>query len=184
MSHFHLSPRQTHKHNSSIEKVHGQCFLESRTSNLRRAILSALDMSLHFSSFFVTCAGDTTHDVSKQSISMRRHRSRRLKRQRRNVIGFAQTLHERSDSSSSSEDGDEEFRLDELRNIPETSFSMGSTSISMTEGDSALHLDKLSKELDELVRYVRRAVESLGSAADEASSTFGILAFALEDWDL
>jgi gamma-tubulin complex component 5 len=93
-------------------------------------------------------------------------------------------VHERSDDSSSSDDGDEEFRLDEPRNIPETSFSMVSTSISMTEGDSTLHLDKLSKELDELVRYVRRAVESLGSAADEASSTFGILAFALEDWDL
>jgi len=35
-----------------------------------------------------------------------------------------------------------------------------------------------------LVRFVRRGVESLANAVGNAVSTFGILAFALEDWDL
>jgi len=111
---------------------------------------------------------------------MRRHRSRRLKRQRRNIIGFTQFLREQADSSSSSDDG-EEFELNEPKKVPEASFS---TSISITDINPIEYLDKLSKELDELVRFVRRGVESLANAGGEASSTFGIFAFALEDWDL
>jgi gamma-tubulin complex component 5 len=167
---------------SSINRILSQCFLDVSTSNLRKAILSILDMCLHFSNFFVAFVGETTatHDVSRQTISMRRHRSRRLKRQRRNIIGFTQFLREQADSSSSSDDG-EEFELNEPKKVPEASFS---TSISITDINPIEYLDKLSKELDELVRFVRRGVESLANAGGEASSTFGIFAFALEDWDL
>ncbi|KAK2465974.1 hypothetical protein APHAL10511_001615 [Amanita phalloides] len=164
-------------HDEHINMIRSQCFLEAHTSKLHKAILSILDMCLHFSHLFVAFAGETTttHDVSRQSISMRRHRSRRLRRQRRNIIGFTQILREQTESSSSSDDD---------QNVPETSFSMTSLSISIAEIKSSEHLDKLSKELDELVRFVRRGVESLANAADNTCSTFKILAFALEDWDL
>ena len=163
---------------SSINRVLAQCFLDVNTSNLRKAIVSTLDMCLHFANFFVAFAGETTttHNVSK---SMKRHRSRRLKRLRRNTIGFTQ-VRKHADSSSSSDDGDE-LELDERGRVPEASFS---TSISISDINPVEHLDKLSKELDELVRFVRRGVEGLANAADNAASTFGILAFALEDWDL
>ncbi|KAF8638546.1 hypothetical protein AX17_002089 [Amanita inopinata Kibby_2008] len=173
-------------HEEHIDRIHSQCFLKTSTSTLHRAILSVLDMSLHFSSFFVAFAGEmtATHDVSRQSISMRRHRSRRLKRQRRNVIGFSQFLREIGDSSSSSDEDGVDLELNETKNVPETSFSMAASSISIAEGNSMEHLDKLSGELDELVRFVRRGAETLANSAGEASPTFGMFAFALEDWDL
>ena len=61
---------------SSINRILSQCFLDVSTSNLRKAILSILNMCLHFSNFFVTFVGETTatHDVSRQTISVRRHR--------------------------------------------------------------------------------------------------------------
>ncbi|PFH47800.1 hypothetical protein AMATHDRAFT_6396 [Amanita thiersii Skay4041] len=171
-------------HQVHLERVYYQCFLDSKTSNLYRAILSIMDMSIHFSGLFVAFAGDTTmtHDVSRQSISMRRHRSRRLKRQRRNVIGFAQFLNDVEYSSSSNDDDGDDV---EDVGVPETSVSMIASSVSIAEGNSMMHLDKLSGELDELVRFVRRGVETLANnSAEVSSSVFGILAFALEDWDL
>ena len=57
------------------------------------AIMSILDMSLHYTDCFVSFAGDTTHDISRASLRglnlSRHHRSRRLRQQRRNVIGFS-----------------------------------------------------------------------------------------------
>ena len=41
----------------------------------------------------------------------------------------------------------------------------------------------LLRELDALVRFVRRGVESLAAGAGEAAPAFGVFAFALEDWD-
>ena len=73
---------------------------------------------------------------------MRRHRSRRLKRQQRNIIGFTQLLREQADSSYSSDDG-EEFELHEPKKVLEASFS---TSISITDINPIEYLDKLSKE--------------------------------------
>ncbi|KAJ7681203.1 Spc98 family-domain-containing protein [Mycena rosella] len=95
----------------------GQCaFLSSspqwtltatQTSALHRAIVSVLDMSLHFCEMFVTSAGNTTvtHDVSRQSTISKRHRSRRQRSQRRNVVSFSQVVR---DSDESSDDDAEE----------------------------------------------------------------------------
>jgi len=44
-------------------------------------------------------------------------------------------------------------------------------------------IDKMSTELDGLVKFVRRGTESLAGEAGEAALAFGVLAFALEDWD-
>lgn len=136
-------------------------------------------MALHFTDFFVTFAGDTTltHDVSRQSISIRGHRSRRQRRQRKNIIGFVQSLH---DSLDSSEDEDD-FDVD-AKEAPEPSFA-SSASMSYAEEDFSARMEKISSELDGLVRFLRRGVESLAGGASEAAPAFGVLAFAFEDWD-
>lgn len=147
--------------------------------------MSVLDMTLHFSACFVAFAGDMTHDISRQSItstSFHKHRSRRQRRQRRNVVGFSQTLQkvpiEDSDSSSDSE-------VDEdLASAVEPSFSAtASMSVSFAEESFADRVGKMSSELDALVRFIRRGVESLASGTSEAASAFEVFAFALEDWD-
>jgi len=149
-----------------------------QTSALHRAILSILDMCLHFSEGFVAFAGDTTAtlDVSRQSLIMKRHRSRRQRRQKRNVIGFSQFLDE-DDDSSDDEDGDAE-------GAAEPSYSMLGSSVISSDEDFFLRVEKMSAELDGLVRFLRRGVDSLAGGSSEAAPAFGVLAFTLEDWDI
>lgn len=56
-------------------------------------------------------------------------------------------------------------------------------SVSYVEEGFQNHLEKMSTELDGLVRFLRRGVESLAGGTGEAAPAFGILAFTLEDWD-
>lgn len=169
-------------HDEHLDKIQGRCLLKSNTSALHRSIISILDLSLHFSDMFATFAGDTTTtlDVSRQSISMRRHRSRRQRRLRRDVIGFSQSLHE-SEASSEDDDEEVEVNLDTIPDTPDPSYSMMS---SAAGEDFFTRVDKMSTELDGLVRFVRRGVESLAGGLSEAAPAFGVLAFALEDWDM
>ncbi|KAJ8514871.1 hypothetical protein ONZ45_g7639 [Pleurotus djamor] len=164
-------------HNSHLEKLQGRCLLLPNTSALHRAVLSILDIALNFSNHFSTFAGDTSvHDISRLSLSVG-HRSKRLKNQRRNVIGFsmqAQSLLV-SDSDSDEDEND-------VASPPEASFSVSSTSTSADQ-DLPGRIEKMFTELDVLVRFVRRGVESLGGGIGEAAPTFGVLAFTLEDWD-
>jgi gamma-tubulin complex component 5 len=106
---------------------------------------------------------------------MKRHRSRRQRRQRRNVIGFSQSLL----SQDSSEEDESDLDEGEMQSL-EPSFD------AMTHGaESSLDsLDKMSSDLDGLVRFIRRGVESLAGGTGNAAPAFGVLAFALEDWDL
>ena len=145
--------------------------------------MSILDMSLRYTDCFVSFAGDTTHDVSRVSLrSVTRHRSRRLRAQRRNVIGFADASAPSllpSDSSDSDDDGAD-------GGASATSFSFGASFV--TDGGAAdegalARLDKMSSELDALVRFVRRGVESLAAGTSEAAPAVGIFAFALGAWD-
>ena len=144
-------------------------------------------MTLHFTDCFTAFAGDVTHDISRHSItsaSFRKHRSRKQRRLRRNVVGFSQTLQRPplapalSDSSSSS---DEDMGED-LASAVEPSFYASET-ISFVEENFVDRVGKMSAELDALVRFVRRGVESLASSTSEAASSFEVFAFALEDWD-
>lgn len=151
--------------------------------------MSILDMALHYTDCFVSFAGDTTHDISRASLRAvsRHHRSRRLRKQRRNVIGFAQApslLHDAFDSESEDEEGLDEESL-AGRSGREPSFSLGasSTTASFMEDGILVRLDKMSSELDALVRFVRRGVESLAVRTGEAAPAFRIFAFALEGWD-
>ena len=139
-------------------------------------------MTLHFSDCFVAFAGEVAHDVSNQSIattSFRKHRSRKQRRQRHNVIGFSQILERPpQDSDSSSDSG-----LEDLATAIEPSFS-AAASISFVEEPFLDRVGKMSSELDALVKFVRRGVESLAGGTGDVASAFEIFAFALQDWDL
>lgn len=116
------------------------------------------------------------HDISRLSISVG-HRSKRLKRQRGNVIGFSQSFRSLLSLDSDS---------DEAEDPDSPSFSLGATSTSMSSGEDDNFLSRveaMSNELNVLVRFVRRGVESLAGGVGEAAPTFGVLAFTLEDWD-
>ncbi|KAI0353132.1 hypothetical protein OH77DRAFT_1407845 [Trametes cingulata] len=176
--------------NDHLDKLEGRCLLQRNTAALHRAIMSILDMSLHYTECFVSFAGDTTHDISRASLRVvsrrSRHRSRRLRKQRRDVIGFAQAPSLLHGSDESSDDDDEGLDEESLsgRSGREPSMSFGaSTTASFTEEGVLERLDKMSSELDALVRFVRRGVESLAAGTGEAAPAFGMFAFALEDWD-
>lgn len=79
-------------------------------------------------------------------------------------------------SSSESESESDEERMEE----PQTSFSVAQSMEVSMEVD---RLDKISSELDALVKFVRRGMESLSGGTTEAAATFGVIAFTLEDWD-
>jgi len=186
---FHKDFRQTRSlndmirlHDEHLAKVESRCLLQRNTAALQRAIISILDISIHFSDCFVAFAGDTTHDISRHSLIMtKRHRSRRARRQKRNVIGFSQISQEGADDSSES---DSDLDNDSLAaNAPEPSFSMGASTMSAPDESFVDRLDKMSSELDALVRFIRRGVESLAAGSGEAAPAFGVFAFALEDWD-
>ncbi|RPD66877.1 hypothetical protein L227DRAFT_7229 [Lentinus tigrinus ALCF2SS1-6] len=176
--------------NEHLDKLEGRCLLQRNTVALHRAIMSILDMSLHYTETFVSFAGDATHDISRASLHglsgsvSRHHRSRRLRKQRRDVIGFAQapSLLQDSESSSDEEALDEESLAGRSGREPSFSFAASTTASFMEDGFLA-RLDKMSGELDALVRFVRRGVESLAAGTGEAAPAFGIFAFALEDWD-
>ncbi|KAJ7047193.1 Spc98 family-domain-containing protein [Mycena alexandri] len=163
-------------HDEHIERIRGRCLLQPNTSALHRAILSVLDMSLHFCEMFITFAGETTvtHDVSPAGSA----------RSGKNVVSFSQqALH---DSDESSEEDEEEVEVDldaqEDPGVTEASFSIAASSIEEENGYS--RIDKMSTELDGLVRFVRRGVESLAGGTGDVASSFSVLSFALEDWDL
>ena len=132
-----------------------------------------LDMALHFSDCFLAYAGSSnTRDAASRSITpMKAHRSRRLQRQRRDIIGFS--LPATVETDSSSDDGDDAE--------PAVSYA---SNISFEEEAFVVRLDKMAHELDALVRFVRRGVEGLAGGADEAAAVFDVFAFTLEDWDL
>jgi gamma-tubulin complex component 5 len=151
-------------------------------------------MALHFSEGFISFGGDTTAtlDVSRQSLIMKRHRSRRRRKQKRNVIGFSQFLQdEDNDGGDSSSDQEENGvgRIEHSINndpLEPSSFSVlsSSTNVSLGEEDFFVRVERMSSELDGLVRFLRRGIESLAGGTGEAAPAFGVLAFALEDWDI
>ena len=119
------------------------------------------------------------------SLRVRRHRSKRLRRLRKNTIEFSRNGRDHEgdsidpdveSSSSEQEDDDEGYGM-------EPPSFIGDTTISFAEEDAFTRVDKMTRELDGLVRFIRRGVENLGSRGGSESSTFGVLSFALEDWD-
>ncbi|KAF5359068.1 hypothetical protein D9758_004888 [Tetrapyrgos nigripes] len=176
-------------HNDHLGKIQGRCLLQTKTSSLQRAILSILDMALSFSDAFVMFAGDTsmTHDISSRSLVLsKRHQSRRHRRRKRNVVGFAQSINWDDDSSDSDEQ-EVDLEGNSIYKQGASSFfsSVGGGTSFESEGLGPFdRISKMSAELDGLVKFVRKGVETLAGGTGEAASAFGVLAFLLEDWDL
>lgn len=140
-------------------------------------------MSLKFSEFFSSFIGDAaTHDISRHSLTTR-HRSKRQRRKRRNIIGFSQPAID-DEISSSDDDGHDDDREPEIvGDLAMETETFSALNVTGSPEEIAERLDKFSSELDGLVRFIRRGVESLAGGTSEAASAFGVLAFALEDWD-
>jgi len=151
-------------------------------------------MALHFSEGFLSfgAAKNATLDVSRQSLIMKGHRSRRRRKQKRNVVGFSQFLQDEDDDDDDSSDqeneveGIEQHSINNSDPLEPSSFSVLSSS-TLGEGedeDFFVRVERMSSELDGLVRFLRRGIESLAGGTEEAAPAFGVLAFALEDWDI
>ncbi|KAJ8086982.1 hypothetical protein PM082_005807 [Marasmius tenuissimus] len=154
-------------------------FLVTNTAALYQAVVSVLEMAVKFSDSFVSFAGNSsTHDISSHSVSLK-HRSRRQRKRQKNVVSFAHSLNWNVDSS----DSDAELEDVDVENANVSSFST-SVDNQPEDGDLLMRIGKMSTELDGLVRFVRRGVETLAGGTGDAAAAFGVLAFALEDWDL
>jgi hypothetical protein len=105
----------------------------------------------------------------------------------------------RFDETESSSSGDDlpAVEIDEERRMPHSrpslihqgTLSYLSFTVPIHEDDDeagtfSTQLDKLSTDLDSMVKFIRKSVESLSVGTSEAAATFGILSFMLEDWDL
>ena len=175
-------------------------YVPVQTTSVRKAILSVLDLCLHFTDVYRAYSGGAgTVDVSRRAIRFtnnQRSRRRRLNRQqqlrRKNLIGFT------SDALPASSDEEEEAEV--LESSPEddegtsahahAAVSMDDVtlqttmSISFADIDFSERIDKIGSELDALVRYLSKHTEGLASSGAEEAGTFAGLAFALDDWDL
>ena len=169
---------------------------------LHRAIMAVLDLALRFTRCLTQFVGaGTTHDATRLSflrtLTGRRRKSRRSRASRKNVIGFLESMRfDETESSSSGDDLpaveiDEEGRISHIRPslIHQGTASYLSFTVPIHEDDEdagaiSAQLDKLSTDLDRMVKFIRKSVESLSVGTSEAAATFGILSFMLEDWDL
>ena len=134
---------------------------------------------------FASLTGDanlSSIDTSRLSISVSRHKSKRLRRLNKDVISFLDSRPPsllRSDSEDSDSDMDD-FTAD--REPEEVDVSLHEEE----ETDPFSKNEKISADLDSLVRFVRHSVESLSTNAssNKDASAFEVLSFALQDWDL
>lgn len=85
---------------------------------------------------------------------------------------------------------DTENTSSEDSELEEDDFGLGdATGPSYSVGPSASstdfldRIDKMTSELDGLVRFVRRGTETLAGGTGDAAPAFGVLALTLEDWD-
>ena len=153
-------------------------------------MISILDISLYFTECFSTFKGELPQDGVSRSrdisvlLRVRRYRSKRLRRLRRNTIEFSRNGgNEGSSFDAGEESSDSEQDDDDEGHEMEPPSFIGDTSISFVEENVFTRVEKMSRELDGLVRFIRRSVENLGGKGGPESSTFGVLSFALEDWD-
>ncbi|KIJ56553.1 hypothetical protein M422DRAFT_238178 [Sphaerobolus stellatus SS14] len=167
-------------HRAHLDRLLGRCMLQAKTAALHRAVLSTLDLCLQFNDCLVAFAADTSADISRHSlITMNRNRRRKLNRSRtQNVVGFVENL-PREESESESDFSEEEEAEGEAS---ATSSSVSVRSVSYESHDFSTRIERISLELDGLVRFISRGVESLASGAGDSAPTFGMLAFSLQDW--
>jgi len=135
--------------------------------------------------------GDTTSTTEIASKQRRRHKrhQKRTRLKERNRIGFVgHAAASETESPSSSSDG--EMKEADLEDdgpgagSEKANMSSLASSISFAEESFTVNIDRISDELDGLVRYVRKAVDVMAGGSSETTKTFGILSFMLEEWDM
>lgn len=164
--------------------------------------MAVLDLALRFARCLTQFVGaGVTYDASRLSLLQtstgRRRKSRRSRASRKNVIGFLDSMRVDETESSSSEDDLPAVEIDEEGRIPHSRPSLihqaTSTYLSFTApihededeaGTSPVQLEKLSTDLDSTIKFIRKSVEGLSVGTSETATTFGVLSFMLEDWDL
>lgn len=162
--------------------------------------MAVLDLALRFTRCLTEFIGaEVTYDVSRLSIlgtsAGRRRKSRRSRAARKNVIGFLESMRFDETESSSSEGDLPAVEIDEEETIPHgrpslvhqtTSYLSFTVPIHEEDegGTFSMQLDKLSTDLDSMVKFIRKSIESLSVGTSEAAATFGVLSFMLGDWDL
>ncbi|KAI0307069.1 Spc98 family-domain-containing protein [Multifurca ochricompacta] len=166
-------------HNSHLQKLENECLLQSNTVALRQAILSILDITLRFHDTLIAHQGEATAIAGAPSrVSYQFHYNWQDQQARKDEIGFALPWGEAVQTSGSDSDVEETLRLSSL-----TSRAYLIPSVSRDVQQLFDNIYDMQKELEKLVRLVRREVESLAGGTPGGASAFSILAFSLEDWD-
>jgi gamma-tubulin complex component 5 len=142
-------------------------------------------MCVQFGHLFASVVADTTLDLSRPIIAKGR-RSKRDRAARQNIVSFIQPSESDNISTTSAELESEADTDNDDDN--EGTTELGITSVDPTlldAGDDwAVRVERLSQGLDNLVRTLRKRVESVVGEGGPSASAFGMLDFALEDWDL
>jgi hypothetical protein len=144
---------------------------------LRQAILSILNMTLRFRDALTTDVGEVPK-TAQLSTKVGSHGIRRQQQGRKGpMTGYARTSREAALASDSESDLEEEE--DALRHGRFGSQHHNVPPVSRDGQKLFGDIYEMQDELDKLVRFVQREVEGL---AGGTTSTFSVLAFALEDW--
>lgn len=165
-------------HEAYLLQMKRQCLLSQETAALRRGILTILDLGLQFSGLFAALAAGSDEDghrVSRQTIKVRPHRSRRRRKLRRNTMSFSSStvLSDSSEDDDDDDDGEEQ----------EVEEGVSIVSKDLVE-DLPTQVETVSRELDGVVRFLRRGVETLSNQASGDGGSFGVLEARLREWDL
>ncbi|EIN10987.1 hypothetical protein PUNSTDRAFT_112771 [Punctularia strigosozonata HHB-11173 SS5] len=166
-------------HNDHLAKLQEGCLLVSDTVTSHQTVLKILDKCLYFSECYVAFTGGLTLDATATDSILKhgyRHRSRRFRKERRNVVGFS-TL--QADHFSDTDSDSEENEFDDTEPTLFPTFSA-----SLAPGDHLKQLETIGADLDGLVRLLRRGVAALSCNDLKTAPYFEQFAFALEDWDL
>ncbi|KAG9074923.1 hypothetical protein FRC06_010375 [Ceratobasidium sp. 370] len=171
------------KHRTHLETIEEQCCLRTKDAAVHKTVLSILDMCIQFGDLFASVVADSTLDLSRPPVA-RGARRRRDLANRSNLVTFVPPPETDAMSTTS----------DELVSDPgvnneddEEETELATTTVEPTmlaTDDWAERVERMSKGLDGLVRSLRRAAETLAGSVGKSAGAFGMLEFALEDWDL
>ncbi|QRV72355.1 gamma-tubulin complex component 5 [Ceratobasidium sp. AG-Ba] len=169
------------KHRTHLETIQEQCCLRSKDSNIHKTVISILDMCIQFGDLFASVVADTTLDLSRPPVGKGIRRRRDLAA-RSNLVTFIPPPEADIESVTSDELGSEpDLGLEETELEVTT---MEPTIIGNIGDDWAERVERMAKGLDGLVRLLRRSAEVLSGSVGRSAGAFGMLEFALEDWDL
>ncbi|KAF8759655.1 Spc97 / Spc98 family [Rhizoctonia solani] len=174
------------KHKDHIETVQEQCFLHSKDAAIHKTVLSILDMCVHFGDLFTSVVADNTLDISRPIMVKGRH-SKRDRSRRQNLVSFVPPSEPDNVSTTSTELDETEYDSEDesvREGITERTTILDPTFLGPEDEEPGARVERLSKTLDTLIRTLRKRVELITGEGGPSAGAFGMLDFALEDWDL